>query len=176
MALAKETMDSDYRHLLQQSRPSSVYSYATTAVGDDTPRQSTAHLPTASASQAGASSSTANAYKGGPYKGFPSREAYLAALEAFAQERSYFKHANNLVGFYGQKTMDEYIEEGKKGQKVKYSAKGRRNTVAGLQVIDESGERGNVEGVRDDRAVVDAPRRTSLVQFGRRVLGRQSVS
>ncbi|KAF1353083.1 hypothetical protein BDV97DRAFT_107372 [Delphinella strobiligena] len=47
------------------------------------------------------------------YKGFPSEAAYLRALEAWAEEKKYIQpsdESHTLSGWYGTKTMDDYIE------------------------------------------------------------------
>lgn len=43
-----------------------------------------------------------------PYKGFPSEAHYLAALHAWAESKKFLEPESHLVGFYGQKTMEEY--------------------------------------------------------------------
>lgn len=48
-----------------------------------------------------------------PYKGFPSEAAYLRALEEWAEEKKYIQpsdESHTLSGWYGTKTMDDYIE------------------------------------------------------------------
>ena len=41
------------------------------------------------------------------YRGFPSEEAYLAALHAWAKEKEYVQFDTALIGFYGRKTQED---------------------------------------------------------------------
>jgi hypothetical protein len=46
-----------------------------------------------------------------PYRGFPFKEAPLAALLNFAKEKQYFESDHQLIGFYGTKTVEDYLKE-----------------------------------------------------------------
>ena len=59
------------------------------------------------------------------YRGFPSRQAYLEALREWAEEKMYYHPTEQLRGFYGQKTVDEILDN--QGGKIPTS---RRATVA----------------------------------------------
>lgn len=51
------------------------------------------------------------------YRGFPNEEAYLNALRAWIEEKKYIQpneDSNTLSGWYGTKTMDDYIESSEK--------------------------------------------------------------
>nr|POF11553.1 hypothetical protein CFP56_44391 [Quercus suber] len=43
-----------------------------------------------------------------PYKGFPSEAHYLAALHAWAENKKFLEPEKTLVGWYGEKTTEEY--------------------------------------------------------------------
>ncbi|KAK5467812.1 hypothetical protein LTS15_000785 [Exophiala xenobiotica] len=58
------------------------------------------------------------------YRGFPSRQAYLEALREWAEEKMYYHPAEQLHGFYGNKTVDEILNN--QGGKIPTS---RRATV-----------------------------------------------
>lgn len=48
-----------------------------------------------------------------PYRGFPSEAHYLAALKSWAESRSLYVEPlpTSLIGFYGEKTMQEYVKD-----------------------------------------------------------------
>ncbi|KAI6871658.1 hypothetical protein KC338_g2520 [Hortaea werneckii] len=51
------------------------------------------------------------------YKGFPSQEAYLAALNEWAETQKYLPVGDNgVTGFYGEKTLEEYARKEPKGE------------------------------------------------------------
>ncbi|KAK5556679.1 hypothetical protein LTR46_005191 [Exophiala xenobiotica] len=62
------------------------------------------------------------------YRGFPSRQAYLEALREWAEEKMYYRPTEQLHGFYGNKTVDEILNN--QGGKIPTS---RRATVAQAQ-------------------------------------------
>ena len=69
------------------------------------------------------------------YRGFPSREAYLEALEEFAEGKSYADaHDHTLTGFYGTKTMDHYKKKpkptGDRAARKELARLAKRATVA----------------------------------------------
>ncbi|GAB1726559.1 hypothetical protein NU195Hw_g2484t1 [Hortaea werneckii] len=54
---------------------------------------------------------------GNSYKGFPSQEAYLAALNEWAEAQKYLPVGDNgVTGFYGEKTLEEYARKEPKGE------------------------------------------------------------
>ncbi|KAI7114028.1 hypothetical protein KC343_g18223 [Hortaea werneckii] len=54
---------------------------------------------------------------GNSYKGFPSQEAYLAALNEWAETQKYLPVGDNgVTGFYGEKTLEEYARKEEKGE------------------------------------------------------------
>lgn len=48
-----------------------------------------------------------------PYKGFPSEQAYLRALNEWADSKRYIQPDAGLVGFYGTTTMEQYASRPK---------------------------------------------------------------
>lgn len=46
-----------------------------------------------------------------PYRGYESEDAYLAAFKEFLEEKEYFVTDMQLTGFYGTKTMADYLKE-----------------------------------------------------------------
>ena len=78
-----------------------------------------------------------------PYRGFPSEAHYLAALREWAESKKYLDAGTTLIGFYGEKSMEDYsnrpgLEMGSLGLKKKWKARkekkaeqqaARRNTV-----------------------------------------------
>ncbi|TKA25562.1 hypothetical protein B0A50_05423 [Salinomyces thailandicus] len=49
-----------------------------------------------------------------PYKGFPSQQAYLTALQDWAESKKYIQVGDNgLTGFYGTTTMEQYASKPK---------------------------------------------------------------
>lgn len=169
------SVDSDRRYLLTVSRPPSIASVITQDVTPDDSasvrsrvtfaEQSTTMNLTRSASVPDASQS---------YRGFPSREAYYAALEQFAQERKFFKPEQQLVGFYHHKTMADYVSE--KGgarsmsKEQRRAEKERRKSLKG----QSKGKRPLLDGVPEEDdgeqgAVADQTlRRASWNILGRR--------
>jgi hypothetical protein len=78
------------------------------------------------------------------YRGFPSRQAYLEALREWAEEKMYYRPTEQLHGFYGNKTVDEILNN--QGGKIPSS---RRATVAQAKVgngtaHDEHGQQNRV--------------------------------
>jgi hypothetical protein len=47
------------------------------------------------------------------YRGFPSREAYLEALEEWADSQRYYEPETSLRGFYGETTLESYASRPK---------------------------------------------------------------
>lgn len=166
------SVDSDRRHLLTTSRPPSIASMMTQdIVPDDSAsvrsRVTFADQPTTTPLSRSVSVPDA----GQSYRGFPSREAYYAALEEFAQERKFFKADQQLVGFYHHKTMAEYTEGGgarslskdqrkaEKERRKSLKGQGKRTQLDGVPE-EETGEPGTV--------IEQFPRRASWNILGRR--------
>ncbi|KAL6241245.1 hypothetical protein RBB50_011924 [Rhinocladiella similis] len=66
------------------------------------------------------------------YRGFPSREAYLQALQEWAEEKKYHQSTEQMHGFYGKRTVDEIL--GKQGGSTQTP---RRATGARLGTVRE---------------------------------------
>jgi hypothetical protein len=69
-----------------------------------------------------------------PYRGFPSEAAYLAALRAWAAEKEYVQMDTALIGWYGRKTKEDYLNQPGLGLRTKYKARKeekRRATISG---------------------------------------------
>ncbi|OCT51280.1 hypothetical protein CLCR_09227 [Cladophialophora carrionii] len=65
------------------------------------------------------------------YRGFPSEQAYLDALKAWAQSKMYYEADDQLSGFYGKKTVDDILsKQGTTRGTKKSSREQRRATVA----------------------------------------------
>lgn len=45
------------------------------------------------------------------YRGFPSEQAYLDALKAWADSKTYYETEEQLRGFYGTKTVENYLSQ-----------------------------------------------------------------
>jgi hypothetical protein len=65
------------------------------------------------------------------YRGFPSEQAYLNALKAWAESKMFFEADEVLTGFYGKNTVDDVLKnQGTSRDAKKPSRKQRRATVA----------------------------------------------
>jgi hypothetical protein len=62
------------------------------------------------------------------YRGFPSEQAYLDALKAWAQSKMYYETGDQMSGFYGKETVDDVLH--KQGTVRKPLRSKRRATVA----------------------------------------------
>ena len=62
------------------------------------------------------------------YRGFPSEEAYLDALKAWAHSKMFYETDDQLTGFYGHKTVDDVLHKQGTFRGAKKSK--RRATVA----------------------------------------------
>lgn len=74
-----------------------------------------------------------------PYRGFPSEQAYLRALNEWADSKRYIQPDAGLVGFYGTTTMEQYASRPKvelgitrrwKERKAKKEERGRSSAAA----------------------------------------------
>ena len=129
--MARLSLESDRRHLLSSSAssiaPSTNLSNHYDPTDSDsittTPRQSTdttTHHPiiagpsSSSSSSSSSSASPTQATKATttqpqPYRGFPSQEAYLEALRTWVQQRECAQLDTALIGWYGSKTTEDYM-------------------------------------------------------------------
>ncbi|KIW66802.1 hypothetical protein PV04_06096 [Phialophora macrospora] len=65
------------------------------------------------------------------YRGFPSEQAYLDALKAWAQSKMYYEADEQLSGFYGKSTVDDILgKQGTTRGMTKSTRDERRATVA----------------------------------------------
>ncbi|KAF2168149.1 hypothetical protein M409DRAFT_53459 [Zasmidium cellare ATCC 36951] len=94
----RPSTETDRRHLLSPSGATSLLSSTQT-----TPRASLENPPQLRRGTLADPSTTQH-----PYRGFPSEAAYLAAFNEWAESKKYVQHDTNLVGFYGETTMQEY--------------------------------------------------------------------
>ncbi|KAK4504926.1 hypothetical protein PRZ48_002889 [Zasmidium cellare] len=92
----RPSTETDRQHLL---KPTSFYSPSS----ETTPRASTDTLQPRRGTLADPTTITQH-----PYRGFPSEAAYLAAFNEWAESKRYVQPDTNLVGFYGETTMQEY--------------------------------------------------------------------
>lgn len=90
----RPSTETDRRHLLSPSQATSLYD------SDQTPRASLEQQPRRG--------TVADPTLQHPYRGFPSEAAYLQALHEWAESKKYVQQDKNLVGFYGETTMQEY--------------------------------------------------------------------
>lgn len=134
-AQPRRSTDTEHRHLLSDDRsiaPSeSASAYLSPTPGDETPgertprarspapgyqqqlpgpRRMTIGNPETSSIMTATTTDTTTASR--PYRGFPSEEAYLDALRAWAEERMFLQSGDHsLIGYYGNKTMEEYAKD-----------------------------------------------------------------
>jgi len=97
-----------------------------------------------------------------PYRGYESEEAYLAAFTEFLKEKEYFETDMQLTGFYGRKTMADYLKEPggfrvqSKKERVRDREKQRLKGAARLPELtegdEEGGRVGEVDGVLEGEA------------------------
>nr|POF17524.1 hypothetical protein CFP56_12938 [Quercus suber] len=104
----RQSQETDRHHLLADSDSIAPSESASLYVpdGDRTPR-ATSPNPTA-AQHLLSRRETITDPTPQPYKGFPSEAHYLAALHAWAETKKYLEPEKMLVGWYGEKTMEEY--------------------------------------------------------------------
>lgn len=105
-------------------------------------------------------------------RGFKSREAYLAALNEFAESKLYMPAGNHtLHGWYGGETMDDCKKRLGVGEKKKTRSKGAKKTHpvgserrATMAVVPEASEESaetstpvQIEGAEDNTQMADQP-------------------
>lgn len=122
MEAPRSSNETDRRALLQSTSTSAAPSMRTASIytdldGERTPR---AGSPVPSFRSHATSTTPASRHSSiatespRPYKGFPSEEAYLNALRAWVEEKKYIQPTEEttmLQGWYGTKTMDDYIQQ-----------------------------------------------------------------
>jgi len=121
--------DSDYRHLLAPSaapsRAESIRSFAVeTERGEDDVDAITA-LPPRGAAAKPRSQSEPNVQR--PFRGYASEDEYIKAFTEFLREKQYFESDQQLTGFYGKDTLDDYIKRGGNGPFAKSKAERKRD-------------------------------------------------
>jgi len=118
--------DSDHRHLLSPSaapsRAESIRSFgASTSRGDDDisirPAPPRGAPPPRSLSEPNVARA---------YRGYASEDEYIAAFAAFLREKQYFESDQQLTGFYGKETLDDYVKRGGVGPFAKNKAERKR--------------------------------------------------
>ncbi|KAJ4509344.1 hypothetical protein HRR83_006340 [Exophiala dermatitidis] len=73
------------------------------------------------------------------YRGFPSREAYLRAFTEWANSQKYYTGDEQLRGFYGTRTLENYLNRPDTGRAdASASDMLRRATVARVPTVTES--------------------------------------
>jgi hypothetical protein len=95
-----------------------------------------------------------------PYRGYESEEAYLAAFTEFLKEKEYFESDMQLTGFYGTKTMADYLKEPggvraqskkeRKREREKQRLKGASRLPELTEGDEEGGKVGEEDGVLED--------------------------
>ena len=178
----RESIESDRRGLLQPhpSRPASVLSTTTQDTQDTQATISTVRPSEARRSQSTPEIST----QPQPFRGFPSEDAYLDALRAWAKSKQYFESDGQMVGFYGTKTAEDYINAPGGGIRSKSKAQRRRekerrqSEQRRLPGVVETEDEANVEGdsgsVRQLTGGVNE-RRSSLARGLQRVFTRRGT-
>ncbi|EXJ91167.1 hypothetical protein A1O1_04276 [Capronia coronata CBS 617.96] len=71
------------------------------------------------------------------YRGFPSRDAYLTALRDWAESKMYYEGNEQLRGFYGTKTVENYLT-GPGSRNTHNRSTNRRTTLAKLHTLPET--------------------------------------
>ena len=136
------SFESDRQHLLAEIAIPPLHSSAASFVsvatitdrkqGNISPSQSTATIPDTASIIVPTQT---------PYRGFPSEDHYLAALRAWAAEKEYVQLDTALVGWYGKKTKEDYLNQPGLGLRTKYKArkeeKQRRATISGESGIGD---------------------------------------
>ncbi|KAF2478736.1 hypothetical protein BDY17DRAFT_305756 [Neohortaea acidophila] len=133
----KPSTETDRRHLLASSASSIAPSDSVSVItarhgdndGDATPR---------ARSPARSIATTTKTSTSQPYRGFPSEEAYLAALRAWADGQKFTSFDTSLIGFYGERTAEEIASQPRPefGLRKKWRARReRKNSEAQAQGV-----------------------------------------
>jgi hypothetical protein len=143
--------DSDRRHLLApsvapsvaSSRPASVVSFHTDV--KDTSSQSSRHsVHSKPANRANKS-----------HRGYPSEEAYLQALMEFGKEQEFFESDNRLIGFYGTKTVEDYLGKQAEERAIRDAEKAKRRAEKEEKKRRKSTTQNNLSIVPEDEAEIE---------------------
>lgn len=102
------------------------------------------------------------------YRGFPTQEAYLQALQEWAEEKMYHESGEQLVGFYGTKTVDQILHG--QAQDSSKTRKTPRSSVAKLTTVVEGEGAGAGAGSPESTANKASQEKGSRLKkvFGRR--------
>jgi len=76
------------------------------------------------------------------YRGFPSEQAYLDALKAWAQDKMMYEADEVLSGFYGKNTVDDVLAKQGTSRNARKSTRDRRRASIAPQlgtVIEHNG-------------------------------------
>jgi hypothetical protein len=87
------------------------------------------------------------------FRGYESEDAYLAALIEFCNEKGYFETDTQITGFYGKKTVQDYVVEGsgwraesrEERRRRKEAKAQRRSTLRSIGEIARERDPGGVE-------------------------------
>jgi len=164
-----DSLESDRHHLLSPSRPASIITTNTDVTLTERPSQDT--LRPSSESQRSRSNST-NLISV-PYKGYPSKDAYMKALLEFAQSRQYFETDHQLIGFYGRKTMEDYLKE--EGGGFRSKSKQQRKEESDKKIVEKERRRSEVERRRASLVVMDGDDGGELVDGERMAEGTKGM-
>ena len=128
------SFESERQHLLAEtilppphSSAASFMSVATITErkdGDVSPSQSTTEIPDTASIVVPMQT---------PYRGFPSEADYLAALRAWAEDKQYIQLDTALIGWYGKKTTEDFLNQPGLGLRTKSKAQKeekRRGTIS----------------------------------------------
>ncbi|KAF2092938.1 hypothetical protein NA57DRAFT_62040 [Rhizodiscina lignyota] len=180
MATAGPSTDSDTRHLLAPSQPASIMGTSRPpsimTQDDNIPVKDSGITSSEDAIKAARQRAQSVPELDRPYRGFPSRDEYYEALAEFAKEKQFFTAEQQLNGFYGTKTMQEYLNE-KGGSKTmsrkekKAQKERRRSEQPRLAGVPET--EGDAEGQQEGPGELkEQTRRPSWAMFGRRSRAR----
>jgi hypothetical protein len=132
------SFESDRQHLLADTILPPPHSSAASFVSvatitdhkepDASPSQSATDIPNAASIAVPVQTS---------YRGFPSEAEYLAALRAWAKEKEYVQFDTALIGWYGRKTKEDYLNQ--PGLGLRKKAKARKEEKRRATISGESG-------------------------------------
>ena len=94
-------------------------------------------------------------------RGFKSREQYLAALNEFAESKSYMEvHDHTVIGWYGSKTAEDYkqrlgLREERRMRKEnerRVEDRERRRTLGAVEEVDDGAGGASPDNVGEERS------------------------
>lgn len=135
----RSSQETERRHLLAPSTTPSARTSTidlTAASGQTTPRAARGQSPARSQTQTERQEQS----QPQPYRGFPSEEAYLAALQEWADSKKYLEPGTGLFGFYGNVTSEEYARRPRVELGLRRKVKGWRAKRRGVGGGDGGGE------------------------------------